>query len=253
MSDKPGPYKIDWTHFERVVMPSLTSRDLVLGIPSAGTTTAHVERLQQLATQLQQHKVPFAVLQIRDSEAAQNPAVINALNILSTEHSVRTVSIVLSSPIAQPTQSMTTVFQTDFATKLVLNAMSTGAHVLKGLVYRNRMINVRASNSKLFARAIGIVAAVAGVQPAEARWAVLRSIYRFDDAKQAPAHVLSDDYPVAMHVQAATARDRMVPVAILLAKCASMLCAEAELALSSNTPIRSVIQQTLRISPVASA
>ena len=35
-----------------------------------------------------------------------------------------------------------------FALKLVLNAISTGANILKGRVYGNEMINLRLSNDK---------------------------------------------------------------------------------------------------------
>ena len=36
-----------------------------------------------------------------------------------------------------------------FALKLVLNAISTGANVLKGRVYRNTMINLTVANDKV--------------------------------------------------------------------------------------------------------
>lgn len=43
--------------------------------------------------------------------------------------------------------------QWELSTKLVLNAVSTGAHVLKGKVYQNHMIDVQVTNSKLYRRA----------------------------------------------------------------------------------------------------
>ncbi len=51
----------------------------------------------------------------------------------------------------------------------VLNPLSTAAFVRAGYVFGNRMLNVRPSNSKLLERATGIVADIAGVEPAVAR------------------------------------------------------------------------------------
>ena len=45
----------------------------------------------------------------------------------------------------------------DFAAKLMLNAVSTIAHVQKGTIFTNRMVNLRVSNVKLFHRAVGLV------------------------------------------------------------------------------------------------
>ena len=41
--------------------------------------------------------------------------------------------------------------------KLIFNAASTGGHILRGKVARNRMIDVKVTNSKLLYRGIGIV------------------------------------------------------------------------------------------------
>ena len=43
--------------------------------------------------------------------------------------------------------------QLELSTKLVLNAVSTGAHVLKGKIYQNYMIDMQVTNSKLYRRA----------------------------------------------------------------------------------------------------
>jgi len=40
----------------------------------------------------------------------------------------------------------------EISCKWILNVVSTGAHVLKGKVYRNRMIDLAISNNKLFYR-----------------------------------------------------------------------------------------------------
>lgn len=43
--------------------------------------------------------------------------------------------------------------QWELSTKLVLNAVSTGAHVLKGKIYQNHMIDLQVTNTKLYRRA----------------------------------------------------------------------------------------------------
>ncbi|XP_073784215.1 glucokinase regulatory protein isoform X2 [Danio rerio] len=48
----------------------------------------------------------------------------------------------------------------ELSTKWCLNAISTGAHVLKGKVYMNYMIDLRVTNSKLYRRAISILQVV---------------------------------------------------------------------------------------------
>jgi N-acetylmuramic acid 6-phosphate etherase len=55
------------------------------------------------------------------------------------------------------------------ATKLVLNAVSTAAMIALGKVYRGRMIDLRASNAKLKARAVRMVSELTALAPADAR------------------------------------------------------------------------------------
>lgn len=43
--------------------------------------------------------------------------------------------------------------QRELSTKLVLNAVSTGGHVLKGKIYQNHMIDLQVTNTKLYRRA----------------------------------------------------------------------------------------------------
>uniref|UniRef100_A0A3Q2YZ76 Glucokinase regulator n=1 Tax=Hippocampus comes TaxID=109280 RepID=A0A3Q2YZ76_HIPCM len=45
----------------------------------------------------------------------------------------------------------------ELSTKLVLNAVSTGAHILKGKVFHNYMIDVQVTNSKLYRRATRLI------------------------------------------------------------------------------------------------
>jgi N-acetylmuramic acid 6-phosphate (MurNAc-6-P) etherase len=97
--------------------------------------------------------------------------------------------------------------------KLSLNAISTGAFVLFGKVYGNRMLDLRLSNNKLYFRAISIVKEIARVDDATAKLCVWKSVYRSDQ----PEALVGDATPISAHVDAASRRERVVPVAILLA------------------------------------
>lgn len=68
-------------------------------------------------------------------------------------------------------------FLAEIGVKLVLNAVTTGGHIMKGKIFSNRMIDLQVSNNKLYYRTIGIVSACSGHPEAQARTAVLRALY----------------------------------------------------------------------------
>lgn len=100
---------------------------------------------------------------------------------------------------------------TEISVKWILNAISTGAHVLKGKVVGSFMIDVKVSNNKLFYRAVSIISKFARVDQEKAWCAVLQSIYRTE--------IIDDvlDKLVSEHVARGTVAEQVVPVAVLLA------------------------------------
>ena len=56
--------------------------------------------------------------------------------------------------------------------KLVLNMLSTGVMIRLGKVYGNLMVDVKATNEKLYRRAVSIVCSATGAQEDEAREAL---------------------------------------------------------------------------------
>lgn len=68
----------------------------------------------------------------------------------------------------------------EIAMKLSLNVISTGAHILRGRIFENRMANVQVSNVKLLHRAVGIIRSVTGASSALAQLSLLRAIYGFN-------------------------------------------------------------------------
>ncbi|KAA0176076.1 hypothetical protein FNF27_02468 [Cafeteria roenbergensis] len=97
--------------------------------------------------------------------------------------------------------------------KLALNAVTTVAHVRKGCVLGNRMVNLRVTNRKLFMRAVKLVADTSGVDEATARHCLLRSIH---GTEAVAADIDAAD--AAYHVTVASAKDLVVPTAVVLAK-----------------------------------
>jgi N-acetylmuramic acid 6-phosphate (MurNAc-6-P) etherase len=119
--------------------------------------------------------------------------------------------------------------------KLQLNVVSSGAHVMRGKIVGNRMVDLRLANNKLFYRAIGIVQTLGGCDAHTARALLLRSIY-----PEGSAVVDADDAnTIATHVAHATQRERVIPVAVLLGK--GLTHAEAIAVLSKQPILRNAI------------
>ena len=96
------------------------------------------------------------------------------------------------------------------------NAITTGGYVLAGKVYRNRMIDLRISNSKLLERSIGIVSTIAGVSRERAEDCIMSSIHDISlDDHEALQSVRS--LAPSVHIAKTVGRDRIVTTALLLA------------------------------------
>lgn len=107
------------------------------------------------------------------------------------------------------------------ALKLQLNVVSSGAHVLRGKIFGNRMVDLRVANNKLFHRAITIVQTIGAFDEPTATSLLLRSIY-------GDGPVLGDG-SVASHVAAAAKRTRVIPTAVLMGRGLSFADAVAAL------------------------
>ena len=102
--------------------------------------------------------------------------------------------------------------------KLALQAISTGAFVMAGKVYGNRMIDLRIGNRKLFARARRILEDLLGISEQDALRSLLAAVYGEDV-------VLAQRFgaPVEEHVRRACVVDGVVPLAFLHAKGLSLV------------------------------
>jgi N-acetylmuramic acid 6-phosphate etherase len=125
----------------------LSERDVLVGIASSGRTPYVLSGLR-MAKQLGACTIGLTCN--RDSE-------------------LDSCVDVLIAPIVGPEViSGSTRLKAGTATKMVLNMLTTATMVLLGKTYGNWMVDLRASNVKLKARSIRIVASIAGVNEVEA-------------------------------------------------------------------------------------
>ncbi|XP_053394873.1 glucokinase regulatory protein-like [Mercenaria mercenaria] len=128
----------------------------------------------------------------------------------------------------------------EIAVKCCLNAISTGAHIMKGKIYKNFMIDVKVSNNKLFHRAVGILERLGHLSKVKATEYLLRSIYDTDEVSE---NITSR--PITQHIITATDKEKVVPVA-LVAAVTDTTISDAKLALSKQSVIRTAIAHALK-------
>ncbi|KAL0490833.1 glucokinase regulatory protein [Acrasis kona] len=121
----------------------------------------------------------------------------------------------------------------EYSLKLILNVISTGAHVLKGMTFGNRMINLRVSNDKLYRRSIDIIRDISNVDYDAAEQCLLRSIYQDQDIPTGAG--------IGQHISRGAGIDKVVPVALLLASKACETVDDAVQILYQQPVVRSVI------------
>ena len=125
----------------------------------------------------------------------------------------------------------------EYATKLVINAITTGGHILAGKVYQNRMVDLNISNTKLFYRTIEILRDILGVDEDTAFISILKSIYRTDEPTEEQKKA-----PISEHINQGTWKKKIVPRAMLLAT-GQFNFDQACAALDKQPVVRTIIEQ----------
>ncbi|KJE95125.1 glucokinase regulatory protein, variant 1 [Capsaspora owczarzaki ATCC 30864] len=237
LASSPGPscatvgsatFDIGLGSFTRNMLPTLSPRDLVIAIVSDNPSGRDaVYRTLEAASGRGSKTAVIACTGASPASAAlQLPA--------SALAAVR-VRLQRTSPISDGGLAASAPIHLEFAAKLVCNAITTGAHVLRGKVLGNHMIDLRVSNTKLFHRAIGIISRFANVDEAMARDSLVRSIHTDSSALSELANL-----DISEHVRVATTSQRVVPRAIVLAIAAlrnQNLSAQAANAMLDSHPI----------------
>uniref|UniRef100_A0A3B3D1E1 SIS domain-containing protein n=1 Tax=Oryzias melastigma TaxID=30732 RepID=A0A3B3D1E1_ORYME len=178
LNNNEGPLSsLDFLH---QVLPSLTDRDTVLLIYTQSDDLHEVVNLGR---------------KVREKTS----------NIHAVHHRTDSVEALLNKLCI-----FDTFWQWELSTKLVLNAVSTGAHILKGKIYRNHMIDLQVTNSKLYRRAARLLQKLSGQAETECEGALLKAIYRADKLTE---EITSCD--ITAHTQVARSAKKVVPLALV--------------------------------------
>ena len=98
-------------------------------------------------------------------EAARQLGARTALITCNEQADFSHADIALFLPTGPEALCGSTRMKAGTATKMALNIISTGAMALCGKMYGNLMVDVKPTNKKLVARAIRLIAQIAGVDP----------------------------------------------------------------------------------------
>ncbi|XP_025758879.1 glucokinase regulatory protein isoform X2 [Oreochromis niloticus] len=125
----------------------------------------------------------------------------------------------------------------ELSTKLVLNAVSTGAHVLKGKIYQNHMIDLQVTNTKLYRRATRLLQKLSACPEENCEEALLKAIYRVD---MLTVEMTSSD--ITTHTCFARNSTKVVPLALVILLTSWSLM-EAESHLKQQPIVREAVAQ----------
>nr|XP_032832599.1 glucokinase regulatory protein [Petromyzon marinus]XP_032832607.1 glucokinase regulatory protein [Petromyzon marinus] len=131
------------------------------------------------------------------------------------------------------------IFHWELSTKWILNAASTGAHVAKGKVLHNFMVDLKVSNKKLFERALGILQKFTGQPRKECLKALLRCIYETEEISEETSNA-----DISRHIQVIAHKEKVVPTAMVALLCDCSVT-EARRLLSERRVIRDAIEHCL--------
>eukprot|EP01122_Echinamoeba_exundans_P014248 TRINITY_DN6409_c0_g1_i1.p1 TRINITY_DN6409_c0_g1~~TRINITY_DN6409_c0_g1_i1.p1 ORF type:complete len:622 (-),score=94.35 TRINITY_DN6409_c0_g1_i1:69-1673(-) len=235
-------YRIGAEQFSEEIAPTLTSKDVLLFIHTEGQRTDRlIEIARKTVTTSKNGALQFAVIawNLRKPSGLADQSVLSAfvqtLQTLST-NPVKTSSV--SIPNFNLLPGLPALLE--ISVKWVLNAVSLGAHILKGKVFRNRMIDLCLSNNKLYHRGCQMVSDIARIPLEAATSALLRAIFNVDIVTQE-----IQNYPVSKYNEVALKRKQVIPLAILLGCGRFATVAEAQAALDSEPVVRTLVERVL--------
>lgn len=222
LSDSGPEFQISMENFDKKKLPGLAKGDLVLGV-AIGEVGPVTRRLLE--------------------SAAKTKATVGLVFVTAVPPKKGDIPPELGDihPVIIPSLGFTPGFLNlaEFALKLVLNSISTGAHIAIGKVYENRMIDLRISNNKLYYRSLRIIDMLAHCGEDTARSALHRAVFRKDALSPDEASA-----PPSTIIKAATDVQRVVPTALLLAM-GDMTVEQARELLAEDPVPRRVIQRQL--------
>jgi N-acetylmuramic acid 6-phosphate (MurNAc-6-P) etherase len=247
--------KLGFDSFMEDYLPTLTSSDMVVFVlmDVEKESADHLREYDLVVKSLTDAKVGFYYILVKSGAGESSSCAAVQTVLENAVHGVTVSLPSLSLTEFQPSPQSAIVpsppsFIGEYSMKLILNAITTGAHIQKGTIYHNRMINLMLTNVKLFFRAIKLVEDISKLSSAQiesnvAYFSILRAIYKTDNAQDISQHALS---PASVHVHHAASQHGLVPLAIVLAvaeKAGAPLSVEAAQRKLAATPsIRRCIQ-----------
>ncbi|XP_005810256.3 glucokinase regulatory protein isoform X2 [Xiphophorus maculatus] len=224
-----GPeFSISHDDFLDRVLPRLTDDDTVLLLYS---DSDDVDEVAKLAHRVREKtpNIHAAYHQTDGGTAAQQ----DDINKLCSS----TINFTWSQETPKRLQHMR-----ELSTKLLLNAVSTGAHILKGKVFKNYMVDLQVTNSKLYRRAARLLQELSSHSESQSEEALLKAIYQVDK--------LSEDIMTCSldtHTHTAGKAKKVVPLALvcLLTGCSIK---EAETRLEHQPIVREAVEACLKSS-----
>ncbi len=195
LSQQGENFRISLDDFKKDKLDTLTTRDLVVFLGNFEGRDDLVEQVHGQGAQTAAIVIPQAI---------EPPATGILVNLAPPLTTISTGGESAETELFDGPPQL--------AIKLILNALTTGAYVLNGKVYGNRMIDLRISNNKLFHRTVGIISDLAGIDEAAATQALIKSVYKTDTLNDAQVNA-----PVSDHIEASKIVPRLVPTALLMA------------------------------------
>ncbi|XP_072017451.1 glucokinase regulatory protein-like [Amphiura filiformis] len=207
-------YQISTDHFKNSILPRLKANDTVIFLLNETN-----DEMDGLATSVTQQCPDVTTIGLQfiqptqmQSQDSQNVFHYFAKISLPWDDILEDIKCTGITSWSEPHAIQAAQFAVEMTVKWTLNSISTGAHIMKGKVYKNFMVDLKLSNSKLFHRGIGIVQRFAKCSHEVARLSILRALYGTDDITQEV-----NDAPVSHPNIIATDKDKIIPTALLLA------------------------------------
>ena len=202
-------------HFEQAILPTLTQNDLIIVLFHNYDFMNILDvssRLVYVCGQAKKQHVELCCVHIYDKMMPTSEDSLSAKTLAFEEcNFFANVEIPLHKLPSLENSSITPY--REFACKLILNAISTGAHVLKGTTVSNLMVSLKISNAKLFDRATNLLQRLVGGEeglPVEtAQMWILKAIY----GNKSHSTIVADHIVEAMSIE-----EPIVPLAYLMVK-----------------------------------
>lgn len=223
MSSHGSDYQLAEDYFLSQVLPQMKSDDTIIYLSHDGLDISHVTNTIDTILSINGNVSLTAIHWTRSS----HKSTLSLTNCNLIEIKIPHHDLIKGYPILL-----------EFSVKLVLNALSTGGHTIKGKVWKNRMIDLSLSNNKLFFRGIDLVSNIMNVTKEISRACILKAIYGRELNEEEISSI-----PVSRHIEEAMKIKKIIPTAMLLSSKKFSSVAEAKDALDKEPILRNLISK----------